>query len=55
MRDRVTTSMRPLSGTVTISLLHDVSDVTASALTVTFMTPNNDHKPMYKDQLSTYN
>lgn len=39
MRDRVTVSMRPLSGTLTISLSHDRWDGTASALTVTFMTP----------------
>lgn len=39
MRDRVTVSMRPLSGTLTISLSHDRWDGTASALTVTFITP----------------
>lgn len=37
--DRVTVSMRPLSGTLTISLSHDACDAMASALTVTFTTP----------------
>lgn len=43
MRGRVTTSIRPLSGTLTISLSHEISDVTASAVTVTFTTPEKNH------------
>lgn len=39
MSDRVTVSMRPLSGTLTISLSHDACDATASAVTVTLTTP----------------
>lgn len=44
MRGRVTTSIRPLSGTLTISLSHEIWDVTASALTDTFTTPKKNKK-----------
>lgn len=39
MSERVTVSMRPLSGTLTISLSHDACEATASADTVTLTTP----------------
>lgn len=39
MRDFVTTSMRPLSGTVTAPEPHKSNEATASADTVTFTTP----------------
>ena len=41
MRERVTTSMRPLSGTFTISLSHEVWELTASAIMVTFTGPTD--------------
>lgn len=42
MRVFLTRSIRPLSGTLTISLLHEMSDVTASALTATSTTPASE-------------
>lgn len=48
MRDLVTTSMRPLSGTLTISLSHEVWDATASAVTDTFITPNKDQQTQHE-------
>ena len=42
MRGRVTTSIRPLSGTLTTSLSHEIWDVTASALTDTSTTPKKN-------------
>ena len=41
MIERVTTSMRPLSGTFTISLSHEVWELTASAIMVTFTGPTD--------------
>lgn len=43
MTDRVTTSIRPLSGTLTISLSHEAWDATASAVTDTFTAPKKEH------------
>lgn len=44
MRDRVTLSIRPLSGTSTISLWQEIWDSTASAVIVTFTVPNKDQQ-----------
>lgn len=48
MSDLVTTSTRPLCGTLTISLPHMTSDTTASAVTVTFTTPKEMTKTRVK-------
>lgn len=51
MRDRVTTSIRPLSGTLTISLPHEAWDATASAVTDTFTAPKEDQPTQHETQL----
>lgn len=44
MRVRVTVSILPLSGTITMSLLHEMWEVTASAVTDTLTTPTNNQQ-----------
>ena len=52
IRDFVTTSTRPLSGTLTISLSHEAWDGIASAVIDTFITPKKDQQTQCETELN---